>query len=163
LEGDDYPVARVQFFFFLIMESIAIRDYHPNDYDVLVSLWEKLGLGGKHRDDSPEVIKHTLDFGGKLLLMEISGSQELIGSSWITQDGRRSYIHHFGIKKDWQGKGLSKPLMEATLAFARQLRLQVKLEVGRSNLIASSLYRKYGFTPLGQYDVYILRDILPSV
>ncbi len=36
---------------------------------------------------------------------------------------------------------------------------QVKLEVHRSNNVAVELYRKAGFEFLGDYDVYIIRDI----
>jgi ribosomal protein S18 acetylase RimI-like enzyme len=35
----------------------------------------------------------------------------------------------------------------------------VKLEVHSSNIKAINLYKKFGFIPLGDYHVYIIRDI----
>ena len=37
--------------------------------------------------------------------------------------------------------------------------LQLKLEVQRDNAAAIALYRKAGFDLLGDYDVYIIRDL----
>lgn len=139
--------------------DFSIREYTPADYEAMVSLWESIGLGGKHRGDDQGIIERTIQQGGKLLLMETIPGKEIIGSSWITTDGRRSYLHHFGIASRFQGKGLSKTLLEASMAFARQTGLQVKLEVHRGNERAVNLYKKAGFDYLGDYDVYIVRDI----
>jgi ribosomal protein S18 acetylase RimI-like enzyme len=138
---------------------IRIRDYSSADYEALVELWDSIGLGGKHRGDTPEIIQKTLDLGGRLLLMEIQSSGEIIGSSWLTVDGRRTYLHHFGISEPWQGKKLSKLLLDATMDIAFNFGLQIKLEVHRSNERAVNLYRNRGFNYLGDYDVYIIRDI----
>ncbi len=143
--------------------EISIRDYTVNDYEVIDSLWESIGLGGKHRGDNHEIIEHTVQHGGRLLLMELKENNEIIGTAWLTVDGRRTYIHHFGIAKPWQGKGFSKPLLEASMSLARQIGLQVKLEVHCSNEKAINLYKKCGFTYLGDYDIYIIRDISTAV
>ncbi len=86
-------------------------------------------------------------------------SETIIGTSWITFDGRRLYLHHFAIAPARQGRGLAWPLLRESLRVARQMGYQVKLEVHRSNMIATALYKKAGFQYLGDYDVYIIRDI----
>jgi ribosomal protein S18 acetylase RimI-like enzyme len=68
-------------------------------------------------------------------------------------------LHHFGIKKSYQGKGLSNKLLDASLAAAKQMGMQIKLEVHKNNEIAGNLYRKAGFAALGDYEVLIIRDI----
>lgn len=140
-------------------DRVVIRSYADSDFEAVVELWEMTGIGGKHRGDDQNVIRRTIDLGGSLLLMVDNISNELIGTSWLTVDGRRSYLHHFGIKPDYQGRKLSKLLLEATLAIARKTGFQLKLEVHHENLKAVSLYKKYGFTYLGDYDVYIIRDL----
>jgi ribosomal protein S18 acetylase RimI-like enzyme len=45
----------------------------------------------------------------------------------------------------------------ASLAFAREKGLPVKLEVETHNHSAVQLYRSLGFEPLGDYDVYLLK------
>jgi [ribosomal protein S18]-alanine N-acetyltransferase len=139
------------------MENFIIRDYLESDYNALISLWKSTGLGGEHRGDDAEVINKTLKAGGKLLILEMEAGARLAGSSWLTNDSRRIYLHHFGIIPDLQGKGFAKPLLAASIEFAKQLNLQLKIEVHRENTIAISLYKKYGFGYLGDYDVYIIR------
>jgi len=139
--------------------NINIRDYCDSDFEEVITLWQPLGLGGAQRGDTIEVIRHTLDLGGKFLVMEDSPGGNIIGTSWMTIDGRRNYLHHFGIKEEYQGKGLGKMLLDASLAFAREKGLQLKIEVHRENRRALDLYTSHGFKYLGDYDVYIIRDI----
>ncbi len=133
-----------------------IRTFQAKDYDQLIFLWEQTGLGNPQRGDTLDVILRTIALGGQLYVM--FHQEKLIGSSWLSQDGRRIYLHHFGILPGYQGKGLSKPLLEKSLQFARQLNLQIKLEVHKTNEIAIELYKKYGFNYLGDYLVFIIRD-----
>ena len=136
-----------------------IRDYSTDDYQEMIRLWESLGLGGAHRGDDPTIIQRTIEMGGKLLLMFEKHTNIMIGTSWLTVDGRRVYLHHFGIHADFQGKKLADPLLEASLKFAKSTGLQIKLEVHKNNEKALGLYQKAGFTYLGDYYVYIIRDI----
>jgi ribosomal protein S18 acetylase RimI-like enzyme len=136
-----------------------IREFSTNDYPGMISLWESLGLGGAHRGDDADIIRRTIEMGGKLLLMFEKNTDLLIGTSWLTIDGRRAYLHHFGIHADYQGNGLAGPLLEASLTFAKSTGLQIKLEVHKNNEKALGLYQKAGFTYLGDYHVYIIRDI----
>lgn len=140
------------------MDDFIIRDYRESDYPALISLWESTGLGGAHRGDDDTVIRKTLLHGGKLLILEQSSDSKVIGSSWLTNDGRRIYLHHFGISPGSQGQGLAKPLLKASVDFARGLNLQLKIEVHRRNTVALNLYKKFGFNYLGDYDVYIIRE-----
>ena len=68
-------------------------------------------------------------------------------------------MHHFGIIPGHQGKGLSAELLRESLRFVKEKGYQVKLEVHRTNEKAVNLYKKAGFEYLGDYDVYIIRDI----
>lgn len=135
-----------------------IRDYLDEDFPLVNQLWIETGMGGAVRGDGPETIRKTLYFGGKLLIMEDQLSEKLMGTSWLTVDGRRIYLHHFGILPQYQGKGFSKILLDASLEFAKSTGLQIKLEVHKSSEIARSLYEKGGFKYLGDYLVYIIRD-----
>ncbi len=146
-----------------MLHDFHIRDYSPADYEAVIALWESIGLGGRHRGDNREVINRTLQSGGTLLLMEALPGKEIIGTSWLTNDGRRSYLHHFGIAEPWQGKGLSKQLLEESMQVAGKTGYQVKLEVHRSNIKAVKLYEQAGFSCLGDYDVYIVRDLAKNL
>jgi ribosomal protein S18 acetylase RimI-like enzyme len=139
------------------MDNFIIRDYHESDYEALTDLWENTGMGGEYRGDDANVINRTINAGGKLLILEITTEAKIAGSSWLTNDGRRIYLHHFAVKPALQGKGLAKPLLKASIDFAKQKNLQLKIEVNRQNIVALNLYKKFGFEYLGDYDVYIIR------
>ena len=87
-----------------------IRNFRPEDFPSLLELWQKTDLTPPERGDNQEVIKRCNDHGGQLLVIEDTGSGKIIGSSWMTWDGRRIYLHHFGILPDFQGRGLGTEL-----------------------------------------------------
>ena len=137
---------------------LNIRDYQSSDYNEVMEIWELTGMGGKFRGDDNTVIHNTISMGGKLIILEIIETKRIIGTSWLTQDGRRIYMHHFAIHPEHQGKGYAKILLKETMEFAKSTGMQIKLEVHRNNIKALNLYKKGGFLNLGEYDVYIIRD-----
>ena len=136
-----------------------IRQYRDGDYENIAGFWELTGMGSPERGDSRRVVEDTIRLGGNLLVMEEKNSGRIAGTSWMTFDGRRILLHHFGIRPELQGNGLSKVLLEESLKFVRHKGCQVKLEVHSNNFKAINLYKKYGFRHLGEYNVYIIRDI----
>ena len=136
-----------------------IRNYRKGDFKEIMDLWIATDLGRPERGDNEKIIEESIIMGGSLLVMEEKASGKVTGTSWMTFDGRRIHLHHFGILPEYQGIGLSKPLLEESLRFVRKKGYQVKIEVHRKNLKAISLYKKAGFEYLGDYDVYIIRKI----
>ena len=139
--------------------DLIIRDYIEDDYNQISELWSLTGLGNQERGDNAETIKRTLALGGKLLVIVSKTSGKIIGTSWMTCDGRRILLHHFGILPDFQQKGLSKVLLKESLKVVKNTGMQVKLEVHSSNLRAINLYNKFGFKLLKDYCIYIIRDM----
>ncbi len=135
-----------------------IRDYNVEDFDEVNKLWAATEMGGTERGDNNDVIQKTIKANGKLFILEVKTTKEIIGTSWLTNDGRRVYLHHFGIKPVYQGKGLSKLLLDESIAFAKSKGLQIKLEVHEKNTKAIGLYKTGGFKYLGDYEVYIIRE-----
>jgi [ribosomal protein S18]-alanine N-acetyltransferase len=144
----------------LSQNNLKIIEYEPTNYSDIIKIWQATGLAPPERNDSPESIITTLQLGGKLYLLVRLGDQanNIIGTSWITNDGRRLYVHHVAIAPQHQGKGFGKFLIIKSLLYGKKLNLQMKLEVSEANSVAIKLYEKYGFTRLGDYDVYIVRN-----
>ena len=140
------------------MDKYIIRDYTNDDYTGLNELWEETGLGGSQRGDNDKIIEQSIRLGGKLILIENTETKEIIGSSWMTFDGRRLHLHHIGVKPAFQNQGLGKHLTKESLSFAKEKGYQIKLEVHQNNKKAIEIYKKLGFTYLGDYNVYIIRD-----
>jgi len=139
--------------------NLIIRDYREEDFDEVVRFWQLTDLGNPARGDTIDTIRRTLELGGKLLVLQSKTESRICGTSWMTYDGRRITLHHFGILPEYQGQGLSKILLKESLKFVRENGSQVKLEVHSGNLKAINLYKKFGFVHLGEYNVYIIRDI----
>ncbi len=140
------------------MEGISIRDFDKHDFDGLTELWGLTNLGNPQRGDNLDIILQSILMGGKMLIA-VNADDKVIGTSWMTFDGRRIHLHHFGVHPDYQRKGIGRLLVKESLRFVKQKGYQVKLEVHQSNIAAINLYKQFGFTFLGDYDVYIIRDL----
>lgn len=142
------------------MGEIIIRDYEHGDFPAIKGLWAATDLGRPERGDNEATIERSIAMGGQMLVMcSDDDSGKIIGTSWLTFDGRRLFLHHFGIDPGYRGRGLAKLLLRETLKSVKKKGHQVKLEVHRTNNAAVQLYRKAGFEYLGDYDVYIIRDV----
>ena len=135
-----------------------IRDYRQVDFLSLQKLWEATDMGKPERGDNEEVIERCNAMGGKLLVMVEPVSNEIIGSSWMTWDGRRIFLHHFGILPEYQNRGFGTMLAKESLKWIHEKGQQVKLEVHKKNLPAKHLYEKLGFFSFTEYDIYMKRS-----
>ena len=139
---------------------MKVRPYRRGDFPGVMDVWSVTNLSRPERGDDEATVERSIAMGGELFVMYDEDDEDRItGTSWLTFDGRRLHLHHFGIIPGHQGKGLSADLLKESLCFIREKGFQVKLEVHRTNEIAVSLYKKAGFEYLGDYDVYIIRDI----
>ena len=139
---------------------MKIRLYRQGDYKGIMNVWIATGMGSPDRGDDEETVARSVAMGGRMLVMcDDSEEENIIGSSWMTFDGRRIHLHHFGILPENQGHGYSKELLKESLHFVKEKGFQVKLEVHHTNSVAITLYKKAGFKYLGDYDIYIIRDI----
>lgn len=139
--------------------EIRIRNYRPGDHHELMAFWKENGLTYPERGDDLQTIQASIDeHGGKMLIMTDSRKGDIIGSSWMTCDGRRIFLHHFGIREDFRGCGLGRLLMEKSMEYVREKGLQLKLEVHRDNLAAKNIYEEYDFEIFREYEIYMLRD-----
>lgn len=142
------------------MNGIAVRHYSRGDFRGIMELWTATGLSRPERGDDEAAIERSIALGGAMLVMcDGNDAGNIIGTSWMTFDGRRIHLHHFGITPSYQGRGLSHLLVKESLTFVKEKGYQVKLEVHRSNEVAVQLYKKAGFEYLGDYDIYIIRDV----
>jgi ribosomal protein S18 acetylase RimI-like enzyme len=140
-------------------QGFVIRDYHKGDFPGINNLWQELDLNPVNRGDDETTIENSIVIGGKMLVIEEKISSAICGTCWMTFDGRRFHMHHFGICKKHQAKGLARSLLRQSLLFVQTKGFQVKLEVLRTNQKGIDLYKKAGFKYLGDYDVYIIRDL----
>jgi ribosomal protein S18 acetylase RimI-like enzyme len=142
-----------------INNEFIVRHFRNGDFDQISILWDLTEMGNQLRGDDNKTIEDSIRIGGAMLILEEIKTEKVCGTSWMTFDGRRIHLHHFGILPEYQRKGLANILMRASLKFVKSKGYQVKLEVHQSNSKAINLYKNSGFEYLGDYDIYIIRDI----
>jgi ribosomal protein S18 acetylase RimI-like enzyme len=141
-----------------VTDNYLLReDFDDAMFTKAVELWKTLGLYRERRGDHPGVVRNTLAQGGRFLTLW--DGDELIGTAWLMNDGRRLHLHYMGIRVDRQGRGLSKLLMERVMGCAHETGLGVKLEVHVKNEPARKLYESYGFEYLDDYQVMLIRKV----
>lgn len=130
--------------------------FDPEVFGAVEKIWKDTGVGNPLRGDTFASVEETLRCGGRLLTVQ--DEQKVLAVCWLTDDGRRLYLHHMAVAPAEQGQGHSKLLMDRTIQIACERGRQVKLEVHRDNARARKLYAGYGFAVLEGYDTFILRD-----
>ena len=135
---------------------MIIRDYQPGDFPQIEALWKETGVFRPERGDTPEIIHRCNSQGGKFLILEDEIDKRIIGTSWLTWDGRRVLMQYFALLPAVQGLGYGRKLAIESLAFSRNKKAPMKLEVHRENISAIQLYKNLGFKILEGYEVYMV-------
>jgi ribosomal-protein-alanine N-acetyltransferase len=74
----------------------------------------------------------------------------IIGFSGLWMMADEAHVTNLAVREEYRGKGLGELLLLATIDLAAQLNASfLTLEVRASNLVAQSLYGKYGFMQMG--------------
>jgi ribosomal protein S18 acetylase RimI-like enzyme len=135
---------------------MIVRDYRPGDYPSIEALWKETGIYRSERGDSPETIQSCNALGGKFLILEDESKNNIVGTSWLTWDGRRVHLQYLAVLPSQQGLAYGRKLAEESMAFTRNKGASVKLEVHRDNIPAIELYLSMGFKILEGYEVYLV-------
>lgn len=134
---------------------MVLREYRPEDFPQVEKLWKETGVFRPERGDGPETILSCNEQGGKFLILEDETKQRIIGTSWLSWDGRRIHMQYFAVSPSMQGRGYGRRLARASMDFALSKKAPLKLEVHRNNMPAIQLYKSMGFKIIEGYEVYI--------
>ena len=134
---------------------MILREYRPEDFPQVEKLWQETGVFRPERRDGPETILRCNEQGGKFLILEEETKQRIMGTSWLSWDGRRIHMQYFAISPSMQHKGYGRQLARASMDFARSKKAPIKLEVHGNNIPAIQLYKSMGFKLIEGYEVYI--------
>jgi ribosomal-protein-alanine N-acetyltransferase len=74
----------------------------------------------------------------------------IVGFSGLWMMADEAHVTNLAVRRQYQGKGLGELLLIASIDLAADLKASfMTLEVRASNLVAQSLYNKYGFIQMG--------------
>ena len=137
-----------------MLEIIEYCDEHHADFKRLNMEWlDKYDLVETH---DLEILndprKNILDTGGCIYLAKYD--DEIVGSAGLINEGNGTFeLAKMAVTAKFQGKGISKMLIEKCLERAKQLHAKRILLFSNSQLTtAISLYKKYGFQHIDASD-----------
>ena len=137
-----------------MIEIIDYTDEYEADFKNLNLEWlNKYNLAESHDlDILNDPHKTILDNGGCIFLAK-SGN-EIVGSAALIHEGEGLYeLAKMSVTTAFQGKGISKMLIEKCLSTAKKLKATKLILFSNSQLTtAISLYEKYGFKHIAATD-----------
>ena len=130
----------------------STRQAIADDLDAIVAL-DKLCLGGIWSADG--YLREIDSPNSTLLLIQEDQEQTLIGLGCLWSIVEEAHITLLGIHPEYRRRGLGKLLLFLLLEDAVSRKLErATLEVKATNIIAISLYQKYGFREAGRRKNY---------
>jgi ribosomal protein S18 acetylase RimI-like enzyme len=102
---------------------VDIREMVLDDYEVVFTLWtatEGIGLStGDSRSGLEQFLRRN---PGLSLVAKIDG--RIVGTVLCGHDGRRGYLHHLAVGRQYRGRGIGKTLVQNCLSKLAALGVQ---------------------------------------
>jgi len=93
--------------------EISIRPLVIEDYDALVSLWQRAGLKFRPKGrDSREALRRQLS-QGRVTILGAKNEGRLTGVVMVSHDGRKGWINRLAVDPAYRRRGLGARLITA--------------------------------------------------
>lgn len=127
------------------MVDYKIQEFSIEYYDEAYQLWQNLEGISLSSADSPEGIKSYLLRNPGLSFIALA-NDKLIGTVLCGHDGRRGYLHHLAVNKNFQNHGIGRKLAETSLSALKLTGIQkCHLFVVSENYQAQKFWERIGW------------------
>ena len=126
---------------------MIIRIMKIEDYEKVYDLWiHTVGMGLNTTDDSREgIAKYLLRNPNTCFVAE--DNRGIVGVIMSGHDGRRGFIHHTTVMKEYRRQGIGKKLVDSALAALEAEGIhKVALVAFEKNVLGNIFWEKAGFT-----------------
>jgi len=116
------------------------------DYDEVLALWQATENMGLSEADSRKGVDAYLQRNDGLSLLARQGGR-LAGAVLCGHDGRRAYLHHLAVARDFRHRGIGRALVEECLARLAARGIQkCHASVYPGNLAGLEFWNQIGWT-----------------
>jgi putative acetyltransferase len=130
-----------------------IRPMTGEDFDAVLRLWQSTEGVGLNESDTRAGIESFLARNPGLSCVAIRG-REIIGAVLCGHDGRRGYLHHLAVAREWRGRGIGRELVNRCVAQLRVLGiLKCNVFVFADETEAGSFWEHVCWAPRGDLRV----------
>lgn len=125
---------------------MRIRTMKIDDYEEIYKLWTSTnGMGLRSMDDSKEGISKFLNRNPSTNFVAIKDNK-IVGVILCGHDGRRAYIYHTAVKKNYRKQGIGNALIEAVYkALENEGINKVALVVFKTNEKGNAFWKAQGW------------------
>ena len=137
-----------------------IEEMAIHHYDDAIRLWgesDGIGISGA---DSRESISSFLEMNRGLCFVAVKGNR-VIGTSLCGSDGRRGYLHHLAVEKEYRFRGIGKALAKKSLGALSSMGIdKCHIHVFEKNKDGILFWQKTGW--LERSDLVVLSYIVKN-
>ncbi len=127
---------------------LTIRPMQIDDYPTLFHIWSESGLPVADGERELHEVGEMLRLNPTSCLVACAGDV-VVGSILAIYNGRRGWIHHLAVAKEYQHQGVGTSLMEqAESALVAEGATKIILGVALDNLEVEAFYAKHGYEVL---------------
>ena len=125
--------------------NIDIREMIIEDYPQAYELWRSIeGMKLETADSKDGVEKYLLRNPGMSYVAICN--DRVIGTILCGEDGRRGYMQHLCVKKEFRGRGIGGDLIERSLSAFKNAGLhEVRIFIFKSNVLGNKYWDKKGW------------------
>jgi len=115
------------------------------DYDEVYAIWKKADGVGLSESDGRESIARYVKRNPGLSQVAVCGGR-VIAAVLCGHDGRRGYLHHLAVAREWRFKGVGRALVAACLENLHAAGIpKCNLFLFASNRPAGAFWRRVGW------------------
>jgi len=125
--------------------GLCIREMTIDDYESVRGLWESAdGIDLAVGDAREEIVRFLQRNPAVSFVAEAAG--DIVGAVLCGHDGRRGYVHHLAVEKDFRRRGIGRALAERCLAALRAAGIgKCHLFIRRDNSIGLTFWQRTGW------------------
>ena len=127
-------------------KGFELRLYTARDEGSLAKLWSTVFSYEQARNNPRRVISERIRRGNDGLLVAVTRSKEVVGSTMFGYDGFRGWLYRVAVSPEFRGRGIARALVaEAERRLLTAGCSKVNLQVHANNDKAAAFWEHLGF------------------